>query len=235
MKPDIGSSPFNCETELIHSGKNYTEQANLLFSPSSNEPCRSLNSGKKVNVTYVVRPRIINDISQESSCAARLGAVHIEWSPVPLKNTEDVAMNTEPQFQGYHGPLPVKQARLLKQKGPLCHIEMTPFDASIQVIPPMPKVGRPFEVRYQIVNRTSLHQRLRVLMNDSESIASSNNILISGIINGEMILGPFEKKILSYNVLVTKVGNTATPSFDVSSVRYNSWVVHGSKKIFVSP
>ena len=72
-------------------------------------------------------------------------------------------------------------------------------------------------------------------MNDSETSASSQNMLVSGTINGEISLGPLEIKNLSYVLLVTKVGDITIPTIDVSSIRYNSWVVHGSNRIFVSP
>jgi hypothetical protein len=161
----------------------------------------------------------------------------MDWSPVPLQHADEIHFQSEDEYRGIHGPLPMKQLKLVRQKGPLCYVEVTPFEASFETIPSMPKVGNPFEVRYKISNKTSLHQKLRVLMNDSDTIVSSNNMLVSGIINGEITLGPLEKKTLSYSLLVTKVGKISIPTFDVSSVRYNTWVVHGSSmdKVFVSP
>ncbi len=227
----------HCNVDLIPSKQTDSGQRDVLFSPRSNDLCKNLNSGTRIDISFTVTPRIKSDISlkEETMKLCRLGAVSIGWSPMPLNIPTGITINKEDQFRNYHGALPIKPPRSLRQKGPSCYVEVTPFKTSFQTIPAIPQVGNPFEIRYEIVNRTSLHQKLRVLMNDSDVISTSNSMLVSGIINGEIVLGPLEKKIISYSILVTKVGNITTPAFDVSSVRYNSWIVHGSNKIFVSP
>jgi hypothetical protein len=237
LKPESEELNSHCSVDLIPPKQTVMEQKDILFSPRSNDLCKNLNSGTRIDISFTVRPHIKNDVSlkEETVTLCRLGAVSIEWSPTPLHIPTGITINKEDQFRDYHGALPIKQPKSLRQKGPSCYVEVTPFATSFRTIPAMPQVGNPFEIRYEIVNRTSLHQRLRVLMNDSDAISASNSMLVSGIINGEIVLGPLEKKILSYSILVTKVGNITTPAFDVSSVRYNSWIVHGSNKIFVSP
>lgn len=237
LKPNINNVKSICDIELISPKEEETKENGLiLFSPKENDLCQTLNSGMKLNIAFTLKPNIREVSSQpEESISTRLGAIAIEWAPIPLRLSNEMVVNTDDEYQYYHGPLAVKKTRLLKQKGPLCHVEEAPFKASFETIPAMPKVGNPFEVRYEITNKTSNHQRLRVLMNDSESVVSSNSMLVSGIINGEVALGPLEKKILNYSLLVTKVGKTTIPAFDVSSIRYNTWVVRGSCKIFVSP
>ena len=102
------------------------------------------------------------------------------------------------EYGGNHGPLSIKKVKVVKQKGPTCYFEMTPFVACFKTIPPMPKVGNPFEVKYQICNKTTLHQRLRVLMNDSDAIVLSYSMLVSGVINREIVLGPLKKKVILF-------------------------------------
>lgn len=221
--------------KLITKDKN--SNSNILFCPSKENICQILGSGMNVSVTFAVRPSI-SDHCQNDFISARLGVVTVEWSPVSLKKPDTTPTpRTIDEYSEVHGPLVLKSVQSLKFHCPSCHVEKTPFDASLKTIPEIPKVGNPFEVRYLISNQTNLHQRLRVMMNDSDSTDPSNSMLISGVINGEIILGPLEKKILSYSMLVTKVGKTSIPALDVSSLRYNTWVVHGSSmnKIFVSP
>ena len=221
--------------ELINKKNDNT--SNVIYSSDKDGICKKLNSGMKVSITFAARPSI-SENSQEEHISSILGTISLDWSPVPLQKLEyhqTKQMNDE--FREYHGPLPVKNLQHIRYHCPSCHVEKTPFEASFKTNPDVPKVGNPFEVRYLIVNRTKLHQRLRVMMNDSESTAPSNYMLVSGVINGEIILGPHEEKLLSYSLLVTKVGKVTIPSLDVSSVRYNTWIIHGStmKKIFISP
>lgn len=236
LQPNLGHENVDYNIELIHSPNENFEQSNLLFSSNNQKICEHLNTGTKVDVVFAVKPSITGEnLEGDVPKSTRLGAIVAEWSPIPLIISGDKVINTESQFQNYHGPLPIQKPRVFKVLGPSCYIESTPFEAIFKTIPASPKTGIPFEVRYEISNKTCLHQRLRVLMNDSDATIDSNNILVSGIINSEIILGPFERKVLSYSILSTNVGQVSTPAFDVSSVRYNSWIVRGSNKIFVSP
>lgn len=224
------------EVELIR--PNNKEASNILYTPNQDSICKSLSNGMKVNIPFAVRP-CISEGFKEESIIGQLGTISLDWSSVPLQIPGDchLKLRSNDTHSGFHGPLTVKNLQSLKYHCPSCHVEKTPFEASFQTVPQIPQVGSPFEVRYQIVNRTKFHQRLRVVMNDSDSAFPSNNMLISGVINGEIVLGPLEEKLLSYSLLVTKVGQTTIPSLDVSSIRYNTWIIHGStmKKIFVSP
>jgi hypothetical protein len=239
LKPNIAEVEPNCSLELISSGRKneVNDDTNLLYSPRSDSICRELNFGTKLSIAYTVRPCLKELNDKELKVTTRLGGISIEWTPVPLKLDSKILLsNTRLGFRDYHGPIPSSsQPMSLKLRGPLCHVDKTPFSASFTTYPIMPTIGTPFEIRYEITNKTSLHQKLRVIMNDSETSASSQNMLVSGTINGEISLGPLEIKNLSYVLLVTKVGDITIPTIDVSSIRYNSWVVHGSNRIFVSP
>merc|ERR1740124_1509347 len=110
--------------------------------------------------------------------SARLGALTLKWIPLPL-------------------PLP---SNTTLPDGPVCYVESTPFRASRRTIPSVPKVACPFEVRYRIGNRTEMHQKIRVAMNESgvggdgASTASGigvaggggggSGVLVSGLIGG---------------------------------------------------
>lgn len=191
----------------------------------------------KLNIAFATRPSIPQH-SKKEFVSGRLGSICFDWLPIPFqKSDDDLISQQHGEFHNLHGPLPVKKLQSLRYPCPSCHIENTPFDASFQTLPCIPRVGHPFEVIYLLRNQTTLHQRLRVMMNDSDSTIPSNSMLISGVINGEIILGPLEEKTLSYSLLVTKVGETTIPSLDVSSIRYNTWIIHGTNmsKIYIAP
>ncbi len=134
-----------------------------------------------------------------------------------------------------HGPLPLEGLPPLKRTGPIVYVEATPFEASFSTIPSIPKVAAPFEVRYSLTNKTELQQRIKVSMVETEG--TSNGMLVSGVINGEIVLGPMESKVLRYSLLVTKVGKTILPTLNVSCLRYNSWIIRGGEKdsVYVLP
>ncbi len=229
----------NVDVDLIKAQGKKNAGSNVIFSPEEGSICQNLNDGRKVDIAFATCPSI-SRIAQEEILFARLGVVTVEWSPVPLKQSELTSTfitQSNDEYSNLHGPLPLAGLQTLKYQCPSCHIEKAPFNASFKTIPDIPKVGNPFEVRYIVTNQTKSHQRLRVVMNDSESTFPSNSMLISGLINCEIVLGPNEEKSVSYSLLVTQAGMTSFPAPDISSLRYNTWIVHGScmNKVFVSP
>ena len=90
----------------------------------------------------------------------------------------------------------------------------------------MPKVSVPFEVNYTITNDTETHQRLAVALDGQPgSGQKSQDILVCGLLGGDLRLAPAETKLLSYTAIATRPGMTTLPLVSVSSVRYSSWVV----------
>jgi hypothetical protein len=65
-------------------------------------------------------------------------------------------------------------------------------------------------------------------MNDASAgeDVSTDGLLISGMINGELCLAPDEEQLLSYTVLALRAGKAARPSLRVSSERYKTWVIN---------
>lgn len=92
------------------------------------------------------------------------------------------------------------------------------------------------------MNRTEMHQKIRIAMNEGGGILGGGGdtdgaVLVSGIIGGEMNLGPMESKEFSYLMLFTTVGRSTMPTLHVSSMRYGTWIIHGDteESIFVTP
>ena len=237
QKTDDGTQQ-DLNVDLITSnGNDHNSNSNLLYAPGEDGFCQNLDDGVKVDIAFATRPSISQNSTKEF-ITGRLGSISFDWSPIPLQKSDDnLISQRDDEFSNLHGPLPVKKLQSLRYRCPSCHIEKTPFDASFQTLPGIPRVGHPFEVRYHLSNQTMLHQPIRVMMNDSDSIIPSNSMLISGVINGEIILGPMEEKTLSYSLLVTKVGKITIPSLDVSSIRYNTWIIHGTNmnNIYIAP
>ena len=154
------------------------------------------------NVTFSVRPNIRNtnfDSESAQYFTSHLGFVVVEWVPIPIAFTGHNSSTVDKdQYDDYHGPLPIQNLASLHLRCPVCYIEATPFAASLTKIPAMPKVALPFEIHYEILNNTSLHQRLRVAMSETDNPSNSDGVLLSGLITGDVVLGPRESKILSY-------------------------------------
>lgn len=175
----------------------------------------------------------------------RLGVIWADWQPVIIPLPENIShLGPEIERVGSHGPLRLSDPSTLKFRGPPCYIENAPFETVLESLPPSPRVATPFEMSYRIANKTGMQQKLTVLMrdhasDDRERSSVSEGVLVSGLINGDIILGPFETQTLCYTALATKAGKTTMPALSISSDRYKTWLVkdqmEGSREIFVMP
>jgi len=247
LSVEVGNVEFStdsldkdCKVSLVQ--HNQKEPGNILYEPKPDDFCNKLKIGSKLKLAYTVQPELMPDggsvdkSNRLQITSTALGYISILFTPLPLYHPEkieqDRGMNV---FENNHGPLPIENLPAFKQKGPFVYVEAAPFEASFHTIPSIPKVASPFEVRYKLLNKTSLQQRIKVSMIENEG--DSIGILVSGIINGEVILGPMEEKMLRYSLLVTKIGKTILPTLNVSSLRYNSWIIRGGEEdcIYVLP
>jgi len=255
----------SCEIELVPGKKvckpqqpppPYTDDdPNILFSPKPNDICHMLRYGSKFNVSFTARPKLIShhpnagfsNATAIQYANARLGAIDLNWIPISFPIASDITCTSHHRnddgCRKYHGPLPIPNLYPIRLNGPVCYVESTPFQASRRTIPPIPKVSTPFEVRYRITNKTEMHQKIRITMNEGgDDVMSAvtngdSGVLVSGLIGGEMNLGPMEVKEFSYLMLFTTVGRSTMPTLHVSSIRYGTWIIHGEREesIFVTP
>jgi len=255
---------LNCDVELVTGKKgrkpqppsssniNDNNNKNVLFSPKPNDICHKLRYGSKFNVAFTARPKIShsnkdkNNTTMVQHTTTRLGAINLKWVPISLPIAANINFTSHHRnddgCRKYHGPLPIPNLHPIRLDGPVCYVESTPFQASRCTIPPIPKVACPFEVRYKVGNRTEMHQKIRIAMNEGGGILgggvdTDGGVLVSGIIGGEMNLGPMESKEFSYLMLFTTVGRSTLPTLHVSSMRYGTWIIHGDKEesVFVTP
>lgn len=226
-----------CHLSLINKHSKDLEP-DILYKPKTSSFWNKLTSGTKLKVTYTIKPRMKSDEAPESAqvTSTHLGAIAVHFKPIPLHNPNFEISGVSRDLSGYHGPLPIDELPSSKHKGPLFYVETTPFEACYEIIPPLPRVSCPFEVRYKITNKTYLHQKLKISMTETEGTA--NSMLVSGIINGELALGPMESTSLCYSMLVTKIGKAVLPDLSVSSLRYNTWIFRGVRQdtsIYIMP
>jgi len=59
----------------------------------------------------------------------------------------------------------------------------------------------------------------------------SSGILVSGLVAGDLQLGPYKSKTLAYSALVMKAGKVPMPVLNVISSRYQSWIIHDAENL----
>ena len=192
-----------------------------------------LNEGSRFKISCLLRPALTS--KQLKSVSSPLGSLSIIFTPRPLLLPQGTSfLQGLDYYSRYHGPLPLTMLPPIKRISPVVSIEMTPFDASFETIPSVPTVGSPFEVRYAIKNKSHFHQKLRISMIESEG--NESGMLVSGTVNGNLVLGPGEETHVCYTILIAKVGETELPTLNVYSLRYNEFIIHNcTRSIFVMP
>jgi hypothetical protein len=230
-----------CELRLMSASQPCTP--GILYTPSENDTSRRLVEGSKFGLTYTIEPRIL-DQYMKGSISARLGVIWVDWFPMPMPLPGDFSESQNGSDVTSHGPLRMLEPSTLKFRGPPCYIENAPFETVLESLPPSPRVATPFVMSYRISNKTGMHQKLSVLMDDQSSgdgsrSSVSEGILVSGLVNGDIYLAPFESQTLFYTALATKAGKTTMPALSISCDRYETWVIkdepESSRVVFVMP
>jgi hypothetical protein len=227
-----------CEFRLV-SGK---DASGVLYQAEENDPSRNLRLGSKFAVAWTA------DIAMKSeyvkgSVSAPLGTICVDWSPIPLDFPNAIIVGSSLDPIAAHGPLVLTNPSTCRFMGPPCYVENAPFHATMDNIPVSPRVAEPFDMIYHVKNKTSMDQRLKVVLQDSgpnaDGSSDSDGFLISGLVNGSISLGPFETKALPYTVLATRAGKVTMPNFRVSCDRYKTWVIRddtpSTRSIYVLP
>jgi hypothetical protein len=176
----------------------------------------------------------------KGSVSTSLGVVSVDWIPTPLELPKEVTAGGSIDSVDAHGPLSLTTPCTCRFMGPPCYIENAPFETIVEGLPSSPRVAVPFDVTYRIKNKTSIDQKLKVfLKNSAPESQDSDGFLVSGLVNGEVSLGPLESHTLSYIILATRTGTIPMPNLCISSDRYNTWIVDDStsrrRSVFVLP
>lgn len=241
----VDKGSIGCELHLASAA--VAGAPGVIYEASDSDSSRTLVAGSKFGLTYSVEPKML-DQYMNGSISTRLGVVWVDWFPV-LIPAQDKMVGTAGLSSGStgrplppHGPLCMKEPATVKFRGPPCYVENAPFETVLESLPPSPRVAIPFEMTYRISNKTGMHQKLSVLMSDQSSEDGNRNsegVLVSGLVKGDLLLGPFESQTLSYTALATKAGKTTMPGLSISCDRWKTWVVkdmlNTSRVVFVMP
>lgn len=224
-----------CEFRLL-SGK---DDNGLIYKAAQEDPCRKLILGSKFSCTWVADV-VMKSNYLKGSVDASFGVISVDWWPTNIRLPEEVTKAGFGEAIVAHGPLRLEKPSTSSFLGPACYIESAPFETQVDVPSSSLKVAEPFDVTYHIKNKTSLDQRLKVVLDESNLSQGhdTNGFLISGLINGEISLGPFESHVLSFTALATRAGKLLMPRVRVSSERYKTWVIDDSSKnasVFITP
>jgi len=200
---------------------------------TDNATTSSVQTGSVFGYSFSVRTNILTQEDDRVSGGASLclGNIDVEWKPAGLKLGPETGLDTT-----YHGPLPLSKPYRNVFRGPSCYVEHAPFDVAPLDVASKIKMAEPFDVRYRIENRSSLHQ---ILITSHAEEEDGGCIFATGSWSGEMAFMPGESRILSFHCIATVVGRIRLPLLKVASVRHNSWVIHEDKStarnVFVVP
>lgn len=225
-----------CNVALV-SGVKSSSADRVVYEARGNDPCRFLSDVSKFSFAYTAESKLKSScIESDKFFSFPLGFVKIEWMPELLKVDEDVRI-----LHGidHHGPLILDTPLTLYFRGPTANIMNAPFEVNFQCIPSTPNVAVPFQVVYVIKNKTKISQNLFALL-DEHSGTTSEDILVCGLVKGDISLAPSETQAFSYTALATRSGRTSLPSLSISSTRYNTRVVDevaqsDTRSLFVLP
>jgi hypothetical protein len=217
--------PF--QTALL-SGKNGT-----VYEADSRDPSRILSGSSKFSLVYSVRTNLSENTP--GPVTGSLGTLNVDWLPRPLELPFEVSSDGKLGGVTGQGPLALeKQASSVRFSCPPCHVERAPFSASLSVDPPIPKLGQGFDVRYRVENRTNLQQTVTVHWSDHEETPT---LLVSGLIEGSLTLGPGESQTVAYTAVALVSGHIKLPAASLISTKFKTRVVNDEFRhaVFVQP
>ena len=223
FKPNDPESPLSVQlAPSLQDGKLKTDE---LYKAAVEDDYKCLASGSKLSVAYAVDVKLL--AGETGVVRGQLGFIEVDWMPFPLQLPSDVTLPSLKRFNG-HGPLRLDSPATMVFAGPRCDVQRAPFKSKVSVVPSSPKVAVPFEVSYSFENLTNIHQTL-VLKIAATPKEDDSGLIFSGLVNGQIVLGPKEHQTVSYTVLATRPGKNSIPALSVSAKRYNTWVVHGQR------
>lgn len=174
-----------------------------------------------------------------------LGNILVDWRPSALELPAGCeALSTFDDLTA-HGPLALDTPSTIRFRGPACYVERAPFAVQAVAIPSLLKAATPFDMKYIVTNTTTLHQSLNIRLGGSSdlfegSVAKFGGLLLSGFTQGQITLGPLERQIVGFTVISCRPGEVALPALQISSSRYQRWVINDGdgasrKRVYVMP
>ena len=191
------------------------------------------SGSSKFSAAYTVQTDLPDGV--DGPVSASLGTLVVDWLPRPLELPFEVSADGKIDGVLGHGPLALeKQASSIRFACPTCYVERAPFATSVSVEPPIPKVGQDFSVQYKIENQTSLQQTVAVNWAGEENSAA---LLVSGVMEGTLSLGPGEAQTIAYTAVALVSGHIKLPAASLISTKYKTRIVDekSTQPVFVQP
>jgi hypothetical protein len=227
-----------CSFDLL-SGLDDDREKGMIYHGTVCDVGRKLSVGSKFVVSWTSRVNM-QTAYLKGSVTSTLGELLVYWRPPSMNVPEDAEVyDANSNLIHAHGPLALPSPSLCRFEGPPCYIENSPFEAYAEQMPDTIRLSEPFDVAFSIVNKTPLDQHLDIRISSADKLSDGiskeyGGFLVSGLMNGSVNLGPFEKHTFSFTVVPTQVGEVALPQVSVASTRYKTWVIHeASAKRFV--
>ena len=219
-------------------------ETGLLYKSMPDDSCRILSTKSRFGVAFTVTARLGEEY-RRGGISSFLGNILVDWRPSALKlPAECEALSTFDDLTA-HGPLALDTPSTIRFKGPACYVERAPFEVQAVAIPSLLKAAMPFDIKYIVTNTTMLHQSLNIRLGGSSdlfegSVAKFGGLLLSGVTQGQITLGPLERQIVGFTVISCRPGEVALPALQISSSRYQRWVVNDGdgasrKRVYVMP
>lgn len=210
----------------------------VIYQSTKDDPCRLLSAGSRFGISYAIRAKL--DPGNAGGVSSSLGSVLVDWLPSTLSLPAEFKKSDCSSLDDIraHGPLALDFPATIRFRGPSCYVDRVPFEAERLALESDPTVGNPFEVCYRIRNVTAVHQLLHLRVGETMAGFPESGLMIAGLTNGDIWLGPSESQIVSFTVLPTRPGELKLPSFQLFSDRYQSWLIDSSTQkdcIFVLP
>lgn len=205
----------------------------VVYSADPNDPSRILAGSSKFSAAYTVQVSLPDGV--DGPLSSSLGTLVVDWLPRPLELPFEVSADGKIDGVLGHGPLALeKQASSVRFACPTCHVERAPFATSVSVEPPIPKVGQDFSVQYRVENQTSLQQTVAINWTGEED---STALLVSGIMEGTLSLGPGEAQTIAYTAVALVSGHIRLPAASLISTKYKTRIVdeQSAQPVFVQP
>ncbi|KAL7518224.1 hypothetical protein ACHAWX_003072, partial [Stephanocyclus meneghinianus] len=229
----LGSTVAANVQSVVNEIENNPKLKELYSSSESAAFLPHAKRGSKLCMSYTVITQRNTSHSNEH-VTMPLGVISVNWKPVGLTlSSHAISMLAATDEYGTaHGPLCLPDIAPLIFYGPQCHVLNAPFTARIIKSPSL-KVGVPFRVTYQITNKTAKSQTLVFSLNDTGStddatFASSEHLLVTGKVQGQVQISPFEEKSFPFTFMSMIAGKVRCPNFCASSGRHQSWVINES-------
>eukprot|EP00977_Amphora_coffeiformis_P018773 scaffold6717_cov160-Amphora_coffeaeformis.AAC.1 len=204
-----------------------------VYTANPKDPSRILSGSSKFSAAYTIQVLLPDGVP--GPVKSSMGTLVVDWLPRPLEFPFEVSPDGKIDGILGHGPLALEnQASSVRFACPSCHVERAPFATSLSVEPPIPKVGQEFSVKYRVENRTESQQVIAVNWAGEED---STSLLVSGLMEGTIALGPGEAQTLAYTAVALVSGHVKLPEAAIISTKYKTRIVDDKsvKAIFVHP